>query len=262
LTAAFAAVLLFSVALATPLSSRAERPEVAQSKDDGTIHFDLAPCPTLAAHGTTPVKVEAWFKPTTGSNVVAQKRFSWTSQSKKHLTFDLNVPAGFYHYAVVANFGKTACDYQRFAAVLPQKTQTIADEMDDGLANPLTAVLFAGTLPQGVSAWMVRYDGNPDCGQPVDALARHTLLDVQVQNGAFYGYDVPRGRAGLGAATAFGLELGWPDDRRRVVLLQAVFPKTPDAEAVGVRFDITPAVAQKLLTESSGVLLCADSTAP
>src|SRR5947209_15492705 len=47
-------------------------------------------------------------------------------------------------------------------------------------------------------------------------LSRHNLVDVQVQDGAYYGYDVPRGRASLGTPGAFGLELGWPDDQRRV----------------------------------------------
>jgi len=222
----------------------------------------LTPCDYLSAHPSAQVAVDAWFIPTDHPSTTIDKRITWNTKTDKHFVYDIDLPPGFYHYAVVAVFGpKTAahvlCDLQLYAAVLPDKVNTIADTMEDGVSDPITPVLLAGTLQPGMTAWLVRYDGTPACGQSTLSLIRHQLLLSEVQDGAYYGYDTTLTGKPSNGGVVFGLELGWPDDERRVVRLVGSYPsQVVSGIAKTVRFDVTPDVARELRNDPPLTLAC------
>lgn len=222
----------------------------------------MTPCDYLAAHRSAGVAVDAWFVSAENPSATIDRRVTWNAKSAQHFVYDVDLPPGFYHYAVVAVFGpKTAahvlCDQQLYAAVLPGKVNAITDTMQDGVSDPITPVLLAGTLLPGMTAWIVRYEGAPACGASTASLVRHQLLSSEVQSGAYYGYDTTLTAKPDNHGIVFGLELGWPDDQRRVVRLVGNYPsQIVSGTATYVRFDVTPDVAQRALAEAPATLAC------
>jgi hypothetical protein len=228
------------------------------------IHFALAACPALVGKHVASADVSYSFAPVAGAATVSGTA-KWTSAADSRLQLDVALPAGFYRYAIaVKSAGGTAvvCGYELYLAALPGKERTITDTMLDGVADPITPVLLAGTLPAGMTAWLVRYDGAPACGSSTTALVRHQLLDSEVESGAYYGYDTKLTAARDNRSGVFGLELGWPNDQRRVIRLTADYPKAIVSGVPGdVRFDVTPSVEKLALGQPANTLVCARSSA-
>jgi hypothetical protein len=271
---ALAARLLAMSALAlgaTPIASTS--PEVTASAV-AHVHFSLAACSSLAGKHLRSADVSYSFAPITGDGHAAADRTDaaaaikgtapWPNPATSPLQFDVTLPPGFYRYAVddtnggaPASGGGVVCQYQLYLAALPGKDRTITDTMYNGAGEPITPVLLAGTLPPNVSAFLVRYDGSPACGTPTASLVRHQLLDSQVQSAAYYGYDTKLTAKDGNRGVAFGLELGWPNDERRVLRILADYPKTIVSGApTFVRFDITPDVEKRALAQPADKLSC------
>lgn len=205
--------------------------------------------------------IDAWFAPVVKPSVTIDRKTVWNAKTHKRFTLDVDLPPGAYEYAIVATRGnlahKVVCEQALYVAVLPDRTQTVGGELDDGIADAITPVLLAGTLPRGVTAWLVRYDPSADCGAPTDTLTRHQILDSHVENAAYYGYEPYPPVRPSGPTATYGLELGWPDDVRRVVRLSAAYPDKPlRGTPTYVRFDVTPERAQAIRASTPGLLVC------
>ncbi|HEX4014268.1 MAG TPA: hypothetical protein VHX17_10345 [Candidatus Cybelea sp.] len=168
------------------------------------------------------------------------------------------MPSGFYHYVISAKSDKNriGCERQGYLAALSGRPQTLEGALDNGVVDPITQLLFAGILPEGVSATVVRYAGDPPCGSATGTLTSYALLSSAAAKKAYYAFDDAFTAKHIGTVT-FGLELHWPGGAQRTVRLLAQYPnEIISGPPTFRRFDVTKPVSQELLGDSPGVLLC------
>lgn len=233
------------------------------------ISFDLSACGYIVKANAAIAAVQYTFGPaegngradTTSWDAAIRGNFRWVHPAHSRLHFDVVLPQGFYQYTIVADSPgyQFACEQQWYLAVLPDRDQTITDEMLNGIGDPVTQLLFAGTLSDGITAIPVRYDGAPPCGAPTESLRSYALRKVSQSAGAYYAFDDALTAKENRAAT-FGLELSWPNGEHRTVRIDAEYPDEIISGApTFARFDVTPALGSALLAKPAGELICAGS---
>ena len=256
------ALLLTLLADLPPVQAPANQP-------GAQIMFDLSACSYIVKANVAVAAVQYDFGPTEGDgradttswDSAVRGNVRWVRPAHSQLHLRVVLPQGFYQYSIVAESPgyQFACEQQWYIAVLPDRDQTITGETVDGTEDPITQLLLAGTLSDGVTARLMRYDDDPACGAPITNLRSYPLWKLSVSAGAYYAFDdALTAKENRGAI--FGLELIWLSGEHRTVRIAAEYPDEIISGApTFARFDVTLTMENKLLAKPAGFLICVES---
>lgn len=256
-------------ALAGPTIARPLSITASADRPSAQIIFDLSACNYIAEAKVAAATVQYTFGPTRGDGRADTTAWEsavtgtvqWANPATSRLRLRIVLPPGFYHYEILAESSgyRFACEEQWYIAALPYKNQTITGEMVGGIEDPVTQLLIAGTLPDGVTADLVRYDGAPACGDSTKRLISHKIWKLTTLTGAYYAYDNAL-TAKDSRSAVFGLGLAWPNGEHRIVRVTADYPADIISGApTFTRFDVTAIMAKKLLAQPADFLICAEA---
>lgn len=165
--------------------------------------------------------------------------------SGETVAFDVDLPAGFYAYSVVAQ----VCRYESYIGLLPGKSRNVLGDMTSSAADREAPLLIEGTLPTGYSASLVRYSRNVDCGKSVAGAPTLAVDQFETEDYAYYFDDTPKEHGSKEAQ--FGLTITSPTGHKVVLVIEATYPPSVlNAAPEYVRYDVTPDLFQRALAHT------------
>jgi hypothetical protein len=218
-----------------------------------TVDFSLKTCPLAVSHpfshGTFTYQVFD-----DGPQIV--KSMPWDSRATRPLHFSLRLPAGLYTYAINGRSADNSigCQAWYYFAVLPGDTKYINDKMYDCCADPIPALFIMGTAPTTMRISVLRFEGAPNCGDPVPAFVS---IKTEQDDVGYYAADYSLSGRPEGQNVTFGIEMQNASGQKRTVRLIGDYPKTHiQGPPSLVRLDLTTRIISNLFQQAAGTVAC------
>ena len=188
------------------------------------------------------------------------KGLAWKSDRTAAFNQTFRVPAGLYRYEVSAVDGTRAhqfyCSTYFFVAVLPNDTRVIADEMYDGVRDPLAQMYIFGLAPAGAQTRVFRFTARPQCGAEIGSMQQVPIDTERSAEGYYarYGYGPEWEGSRPRSLVWFAVQVvARPGDTPRTFEVGGSYPREFGTD-LSLRYDITPEMLSGAHT--ANVLLC------